>query len=258
MMIKFLFHTATNVLDRQIIIDAMAQDRGFDKIGEDLQPDKHYFHFKNDSDTGKHVYCNLTKYLARMYDYYPVGVCNTIGYANPRSGDTVSSVMIGGLRTVMNGDWEVQAGDVVQWYWTFEKDCFDDTTGKRNRFQLFNADGDITQDYFGMDPAKDVDELAAADLAERGDDAAGRQPRPPPRHIADLSQERRKFNDRQYGMKPQSTTPSDKSKSVARIKTYVKDPFCPRIYDEMRVCGRAIGTARPNELLDIQISRQSM
>lgn len=24
----------------------------------------------------------------------------------------------------MNGDFEVFAGDIVQWYWTFERDCF--------------------------------------------------------------------------------------------------------------------------------------
>ena len=32
------------------------------------------------------------------------------------AGDTMVTVMIGGLRTVMNGDFEVFTGDLIQWY----------------------------------------------------------------------------------------------------------------------------------------------
>jgi len=58
-----------------------------------------------------------SSWLTVMYDYYPVGYANTLGYAHPNSGDTMTTVMIGGLRTVLNGDFEIFAGDLVQFYW---------------------------------------------------------------------------------------------------------------------------------------------
>ena len=56
-------------------------------------------------------------FLGMMYDYFTVGYANTLAYAHANSGDTMTSVMIGGLRTVMNGDFEIFAGDLVQFYW---------------------------------------------------------------------------------------------------------------------------------------------
>ncbi len=266
-MIVFLFHTARDVLHRKIIIDNMDCPNGFAAddntfFGANLQPNDNFF--KDDATSlsvktkSGHTCKNLSKYLDRMFDFYPVGICNTIAYANPRSGDTVGSVMIGGLRTVMNGHWEVHAGDLVQWYWTFEQDCFD-ANGKRKGYRTYDEDGGVTSDMFGMSPYEDIEDKVAGGGASalaapdgRGG-PTGNKPKAPT-----AADRRRDFHDRQYGIKPQSLTASDKSKSVARIKTYVKDKLCPRVYDTMRIFGRAIGTARPGELLDIQICRQSM
>jgi hypothetical protein len=52
-----------------------------------------------------------------MYDYFTTGFANTLGWAHANSGDTMTSVMIGGLRTVLNGDFEIFAGDIIQFYW---------------------------------------------------------------------------------------------------------------------------------------------
>jgi len=253
MMITFLFHTAQDVVHRAFIIEGMEKDNLIEKIGPDCPANDFFFTDNAGNPQG------LGKFLDRLHDYYPVGVGNTIAYANPRSGDTVGSVMIGGLRTVMNGDWEVHAGDLVQWYWTFEKDCFR-KNGTRKSYMLVNETTGRTIDKFGMDPYQD--------LAEQIDSATGRShpaPEPSEKNKKDTStpQERAanirgRFNDLQYGIKPQSYSPSDKAKSVARIKTYMPDTKCPRMYDKVRVFGRAIGTARPREMLDIQICRQSM
>ncbi len=262
-MIVFLFHTARDVMHRKFIIDNMDKTEGFGAddaqfFGNDLQTTDNFF--RDDTATALppsgHACKNLSKYLDRMFDFYPVGICNTIAYANPRSGDTVGSVMIGGLRTVMNGHWEVHAGDLVQWYWTFEQDCFD-AKGKRKKYRMDDAKGNKV-DMFGMSPYEDcADKTASGGSSGAGDGRGGaagnNKPKPPT-----TADRRRDFHDRQYGMKPQSLTPSDKSKSVARIKAYVKDEQCPRLYDTLRIFGRAIGTARPGELLDIQINRQSM
>jgi hypothetical protein len=57
------------------------------------------------------------RFMSYMNDYFAVGFANTLGYAHANSGDTMTSVMIGGLRTVMNGDFEIFPGDIVQFYW---------------------------------------------------------------------------------------------------------------------------------------------
>jgi hypothetical protein len=44
--------------------------------------------------------------------------------ANMRSGDTVFSVLIGGQMTVQNGDFPMRPGQMVQWYFDFERDNF--------------------------------------------------------------------------------------------------------------------------------------
>ena len=235
-MIKFLFHFSTSIYNRQKIVEAMSTTGGVElnnfTKGSDLSLN-HYL-CKDDGTP-----LDLSKYLEKMYDYVPVGISNTLGYAHHNSGDTMTSVMIGGQRTVMNGKWEVGTGDLIQWYWDFEEDCFRDD-GSRKSFKQFNEDLDVTKDCTGIDPAVDLDE--DTDKVKR-----------------DASEDRRhQFNDRQFGLKPGSLLPDDKSKNVARIKRYVKDENCPRIYDQMRIFAKAIGAARPRELADIMICRQSM
>lgn len=43
-----------------------------------------------------------------------------------RTGDTVFSVLIGGQITVTNGDFAMRPGQMVQWYFDFESEGFDD------------------------------------------------------------------------------------------------------------------------------------
>jgi hypothetical protein len=52
--------------------------------------------------------------------------------ANMRSGDTVFSVLIGGQMTVQNGDFPMRPGQMVQWYFDFEREGFEPSDGRRN------------------------------------------------------------------------------------------------------------------------------
>jgi hypothetical protein len=219
-MLKYLYHFSTSLQKRQTILNQMATRSN--TIDHAVPANQHYF----ESPSGQRF--NLQKQLAKMYDFYPVGVANTLGYAHPNSGDTMSSVMIGGLRTIMNGDFEVFAGDQIQWYWTFERDCFrDDGTRK----SITNALG-IVQD--GANPILDL---------------TGPGQLIPPQHNDPA---RRLFNDLQYG------DSNSKAKHVARIKSYLKDEAHPRIYDWQRVFAVAISSASKDEMVDIKICRQSM
>lgn len=224
-MIKYLYHFSTSLQKRRQIIQQMNQPRQ-NAVTVHAQAATPYFR----DATGTPL--DLQVHLNKMYDFYPVGVANTLGYAHPNSGDTMSSVMIGGLRTIMNGDFEVYAGDLIQWYWTFERDCFR-TDGTRK--SIADRNGVVID---GGDPEHDVDN--------------GVQGAPQPLDA------RRLYNDLQYGAVNNSKEPADKSKHVARIKPYLRDDAQPRLYDWQRVFAIAISSARPNEMVDIKISRQSM
>jgi len=220
-MIKYVYHFSTSIRKRNQIIDQMDQE------GPTTIPalgGVHYF----DDGTGRNA--NLSKLMPKMFDFYPVGVANTLGYAHPNSGDTMSSVMIGGLRTIMNGDFEVFAGDLIQWYWTFEVDCFKPDGSRKSIVNAANAVCD------GGDP--EVDQTNNVPVVRAVD----------PRRI---------YHDYQYGADP-GNLPSSKAKHVARIKSYLKDEEQPRVYDWMRVFAVAISSAKKNEMVDIKISRQSM
>ena len=220
-MIKYVYHFSTSVQKRNQIIEQMDHD------GPTTIPNNSggagYF------DEGGHN-ANLSKLMPKMFDFYPVGVANTLGYAHPESGDTMSSVMIGGLRTIMNGGFEVFAGDLIQWYWTFEADCFH-PDGRRK--SIVDANGVVCD---GGDPEVDYLHL-----------------HPPARPV----DPRRLYNDYQFGADALNR-PSDKAKHVARIKPYIRDEGQPRLYDWIRVFAVAICSAKANEMVDIKISRQSM
>jgi hypothetical protein len=229
-MIKYLYHFSTSLDKRAQIINQMRTEPQNTIAHVPIPGVNCYFTDANNQRL------NLKPILSKMYDFYPVGFANTLGYAHPNSGDTMSSVMIGGLRTVMNGDFEVFAGDIIQWYWTFERKCFH-SDGRR---KSITDPGQVVQD--GNDP--EVDYNAPAPV--------------PPGAVDPHGAARRHHNDYQYGVNPDIKAPADKALHVARIKPYLRDDEHPRLYDWTRVFAVAISSARPNEAVDIKIGKQSM
>lgn len=232
-MIKYVYHFSTSIRKRGEIIRQMSNKPAH--IIPNHNPAGNHAHYFTDAQGQP---AKLFEHLSKMYDFYPVGFANTLGYAHPNSGDTMSSVMIGGLRTVMNGDFEVFAGDQIQWYWTFEKDCFHISSGKRK--SITDAAGNVCD---GWDPEIDQNQPALGVV---------------PGQLPMRDDQRRVHNDNQYGRHATENRAGDKSKHVARIKPYIRDDEQPRIYDWHRVFATAISSARPHELVDIKISRQSM
>ena len=62
--------------------------------------------------------------LAKMPYMQAQGYAQTAAYASAQSGDTVLSVLIGGIVTVRNGHFPMRCGQTVQWYFNFEKEHF--------------------------------------------------------------------------------------------------------------------------------------
>jgi hypothetical protein len=181
------------------------------------------------------------RFMPLMNDHFAVGFANTLGWAHANSGDTMTSVMIGGLRTVMNGDFEIFPGDLVQFYWSFERDDFLQTGQRKPYLNIFDPDGTV----------HNIDPSAVPGGATRKRNAAGQLIDPTWSTPAD-AQVRQAHYNLSYGQK------KDKVKVVAKIKPYFKDEVNPRLMDWYRVFGVAIASARPNEMCDIKIARQSI
>lgn len=231
-MIRFMNHYARSLQDklnivaffqREAYVVPSIQRGGMGPARIELVQEAACF---KDSGTGR----ILTKELLRMMcDFFPVGYSNTLGYAHPNTGDTMASVMIGGLRTVQNGDFEVFPGDILQFYWPFEKDDF--TPDGRRKPYLEIWDGDVP---CNVDPSYvDARGVTKWDVPT---DARTRQT----------------YYNLQYSAKPGNT------KLVALIKPYFRDDVNPRLYDWLRVFAVALSSARPHEQLDIKISKQSV
>jgi hypothetical protein len=121
-MIRFMNCYARSILERARIIAFFKEDRYVEPVvvevrqggGLDLEPLLGTAAFKEEVQ-GAGI--GTKDMMGMMNDYFAVGYANTVGYAHPNTGDTMTSVMIGGLRTVMNGDFEIFPGDLVQFYW---------------------------------------------------------------------------------------------------------------------------------------------
>lgn len=122
-MIRFMNCYARSIMERARIIEFFKEDRYVMPVmveevrqggGQDLVPLPGADAFKEEVE-GAGI--RTKDMMGMMNDYFPVGFANTLGFAHPNTGDTMTSVMIGGLRTVMNGDFEIFPGDLVQFYW---------------------------------------------------------------------------------------------------------------------------------------------
>ena len=188
--------------------------------------------------------------LPVMFDCIPVGYSNTIGYAHRETGDTMTSVMIGGLRTVRNGDFEVHCGDIIQWYWPFERDCFTQD-GRRREINprvgptyTLNPTTGQPQGCFDIENS----DPATCNVPNQG----------APYAVVPAARDRQNFFERQYGNIPKNGKHKGYTKLVPFVKPYKQDDQNPRLYDWVRVFAIAIGSAGPHQDLDIKISRQSM
>lgn len=188
------------------------------------------------------------KKYARMY--YCIGVSLGMACAHPSKGDTVASCMVGGLRTVLNGNYPIQTNDLIMFYWPSEIPYFDEKGVRKDR-------PDVT--------------------APAGDRLVGNDWDTP---VVDAAGDKYNFYDHQKAMnsnnnwsasahggrtvyhtnKMAKISHGDKSKTfVPLIKPYmVREgaPENPR--DSYRVFARALSNARPFEQVDIMICRQAL
>ena len=162
------------------------------------------------------------------------GVALGQAWASYMSGDTVASVLVGGMMTVLNGHFTMHTGDEVQWYFDFESDLFQhgSTHEKANGYRL-NTDTKHTE----QDTGKDL----------------GMK-----RKKRDDYMDQRVFGTgggygKSMGVK--------NTRNVVRIKSYrmIKDDcICHDHFgDKTRIFAKCISGGRPFDMVDIMLMTQS-
>lgn len=71
------------------------------------------------------TYITYESQINNLLEFYVVGVSLGTAWAHPNSGDTVASVMIGGLRTIQNGHFPMHTNDLICIYFDVERDFFE-------------------------------------------------------------------------------------------------------------------------------------
>ena len=173
------------------------------------------------------------KQIAEMPEFYFVGVSVGHAFAHPLSGDNTATTMIGGLRTIQNGAFPVDAGDAIQWYWGIETNCFD-SEGRR------------------LDPISGRRSEDVSIFLSRNE-----------QNLTLDSARRKAFYERGNGVYTNSQTDG-----TVRFNGKVETPFPKSLKnrkggkkvpgDYIRVFGKALSSARPFEMFDIMIARQSL
>lgn len=213
---------------------------------------------KLDRDQKAHVTSNIDN----MLEFYFMGVALGLAYAHPSSGDTVCSVMVGGLRTVRNGHYQIHTGDMLMFYFDAEVPLFEENGGRHDRALLLNGDtGDITTDVDWTKVLNWMDHNGG--LPHKKEILDG------PIHTS--KKQRRDYGEMENGNFAKGPNGPIMGKvHTFKIKPYIvsrhPDPLMssagtivPQHFpcDKCRIFGRAISNSRPFDWVDIQLSRQS-
>jgi hypothetical protein len=173
-----------------------------------------------------------------MLDLHFVGVSLGTAYAHSHSGDTVASVMVGGLKTVMNGAFQVHTNDLLMFYFDEEVSHFQETGGRKKRPEIDDDSILKVMKYLN----KSTEYLSENEnvFVEKSD-----------------AKRRKVYHRQQQGSYPGGGR-AGKS-NVAKIKPYIESTFGETFpNDKRRIFGRAISNAQPYEMVDIVLSRQSI
>jgi hypothetical protein len=183
--------------------------------------------------------------IKTMPHFRTMGYSVGTAYAHENSGDTIASVMIGGIVTVLNGAFNMQTGDPVMFYLPREETMFEEDGVRPTEMYPTEADPmsnpmrlqeDGTIKKFTYRQVKDfVDHRCSVHKSSRTSKA--------------------QFMKNLNGFELGGNANAAKSE-VARIKPFYYKNASDGDYE--RVFARVISPAEPYEMVDIMMSRQSL
>ena len=237
LVLKWLYHTAqTGALFlkhkahiRQSIVPMINQDKAHGPLRLN----------------GTHQKQRLIGELNNLPYFTAQGYSLGLAYASNLSGDTVGSVLIGGMQTVMNGHFDMRAGQMVQWYFDFEHDMFYHED-RADQDDLMIQQGMRKKCLTAVDNMGDVVEKAEAEAEYT-------------RSENDVNRER--YNSRELGALdgiPLGGIDERKNK-IAMPKPYLlRSDGSDHYGDRVRIFAKCISGGRKHEMIDIMMMTQSL
>lgn len=209
------------------------------------------------------------KTIQNMPHFVAQGYALGTAWASQQTGDTVASVLIGGMQTVQNGAFACSAGDVLQWYFDFEEAQFAHKTQKLDNAVHASVVVQAGQRaIFNDDNLEHGDQITSSDVSYENE-----------------VHKRRRFGEREHGLPTdgslaamksgtysKSSGNQDKWKSTGCGKAFPK-PYRLALYhvhaggnikhtdhygDRIRIFAKCISSARPHEMVDIMLLTQSL
>lgn len=165
-----------------------------------------------------------------------------VAYASHLSGDTVGSVLIGGMVTVRNGHFNMKAGQLVQWYFDFEVDMFHRQTEENNKpgGRLHFLEG-MRRSVSNKDPSEVEKESNYV--------------------MTDAERQRKEYHDRELGAVDAMPIGGNSSRkhNVFYPKPFVLCSDGSEHYgDKMRIFAKCINGGRKHEMVDLMLMTQSL
>lgn len=179
--------------------------------------------------------------------YFTVqGYALGIAYASALSGDTVGTILIGGMVTVMNGAFEMRAGQQVMWYFDFEENMFYKANTEASQKHTYPI-GCRTRDKI---QSNEVSDKEIQSIKEKTDNGISKQ------EIA-----RKQYHDRELGALDSYPIGgvSARKHNIFLPKPYVLDADGNEHYaDKIRIFAKCVSGARPFEMVDLMLMTQSL
>lgn len=188
--------------------------------------------------------------IAGIPDFYFGGIALTNGFPHGGIADTALSVLTGGMQTVQNGPFDINAGDICTWVWSFELSFFT-PKGLRKKFDLKDEttftniaglvyDRNITFDRVIENLVQTYPHVANEEMPKE-----------------EMSSKRRRlfFDEQMLRVNKNSYNNEGKKNSYPVI---IPLRHGHRWADRRRVFGICLMSARANEKTDIMICRQGM
>ena len=210
------------------------------QTAKDLRPT---LKFLNDTKPTEAKDAKIKNQLTTLPFCHVQGYSLGVAYANHRQGDIVCAVQVGGMVSVRNGHFPCNTGDMVQWYFDWEKDMFfphdsgtDNEAGQRKeqavlRTVIMTANADYATRKQAVTAA-----LAAAPAAGANRQQAARQG----------------FAARELGM-------SNGKINVPYPKPYVVSKTHGEHYgDQIRVFAKCVNGGRAHDMIDVMLMTQSL
>lgn len=194
-----------------------------------------YLDSKDDSSESDEEYKQIQKYWRSMPFFTVQGYALGTAWASEKNGDTVGTVLVGGMVTVRNGAFTCRAGEPIMFYFDFEESNFTGITTENFK------EGERFFDE------EEVNKLIDADERDTKNQNFEKN------NINLPTAARKRARSNQY-----DSTPRGLKTGIALPKPYVLQHGYDVYGDRIRIFAKCISGGRPYDMIDLMLMTQSL